>query len=142
MRSGEAGGRRAPSIGITWLLLALACLVLAVPGKAEPHRAGNGSSHAAVHAPVAERASLAASVGDIATAVPATDDGGPETLPILSEPSAEQEPSGDKYRRSHGAGFPALAGLAQVVPAATVTGHRRTSNEGRLPPAHAPPATC
>ena len=143
MRSGEASGRRAPSFGIAWLLLALACMVLALPGKAAPHRIGSAHAHSAVQAPAAERAAIAAeSANDIAIAAPAADEGEPEALLAHCESSAEKESSGDKYRRAHGSGFTALAGLARTVPIAATSADGDTSTEGRLPPAHAPPATC
>lgn len=143
MRSGEAGGRRGSPFGVAWLLLALACLALALTGKAEPDRAGGTAILSGAQATTAERAALTAeSASDIANAAAAADEGEPDALPALREPSADKDPSGDKHRRSHGPGFPARAGLARVVPAATVAGHRGTSKEGRLPPAHAPPATC
>ncbi|UNK56910.1 hypothetical protein MNQ95_12255 [Pseudoxanthomonas daejeonensis] len=142
MRSGGAGGRHAASFGIGWLLLALACLAIALPGKAEPSRISGITSHSSVQEPAVERASPAtASTSDTATAAPATDEGEPEALPALSEPSAEKEPSGDKYRRAHGTGFPALSGLSRVDPTAIVARDRSTAAEGRLPPAHASPAT-
>ncbi|KAF1693761.1 hypothetical protein [Pseudoxanthomonas daejeonensis] len=141
MRSGGAGGRHAAFFGIGWLLLALACLAIALPGKAEPSRISGTTSHFAMLAPAVERTSPTASASDSATAAPATDEGEPEALPAPFEPSAEKEPYGDKYRRAHGTGFPALSGLGRVAPIAIVARDRSTAAEGRLPPAHASPAT-
>lgn|GEM_PF-1407557 len=143
MRSGEAGGRGAPSYGIAWLLLALACLVLALPGKAAPNRATSQTAHSAVQVSGAEHAALTAvSASDIASLAPASDEDEPEALPALSEPSAEKEPSGDKYRRPYGTGFPASAGLTRTAPITDVARDCGSTAEGRLPPAHASPATC
>jgi hypothetical protein len=143
MRSGETSGRRALPYGIGWLLLALVCLLLALAAKAEPNPVEHRASHSGAQLSIAERTPpIAGSASGTTTMVPASNDGRPEALPAISEPPAEKDPSGDRHRRPHATGFPALAKLARAIPVAAVTRDGGTGTEGRLPPAHAPPATC